>query len=91
MSITKSEYLKAKAIVEEYQREKYAKDSIKKSIVQLSPFGREMQKPHNKKGIITDRSLAGMYDYNVEVLWEDGKKQWMHESQTVKITEKGNI
>jgi len=80
--ITRKQYLEAKNITEEYCRQQYIKEMNRKVSVTLSAYGKEMQTPHNKKGVIVDKMLAGMTDYTVEVLWEDGKKEWMHESQT---------
>jgi hypothetical protein len=79
--ITTAEYLAAKAVVEQYQREQYLKETQQSAKVRLSKWGKEMQNPHDKTGTIVSRSLAGLYDYTVEVLWEDGKKEFMHESQ----------
>ena len=57
--------------------------------VRLSAFGREMQWAHKKTGIIINKSLAGMYDYSVEVLWDGTKKgEWMHESQVEPANQK---
>lgn len=57
--------------------------------VRLSAWGKEMQGPHKKTGIIINKSLAGMYDYSVEVLWDGAKKAiWMHESHVEPATAK---
>ena len=80
--ITESEYLKAKAIVEEYEEERVA---ISTKRVKLSSFGIEMQQPKpkdkNRQGTVIDRMKAGTYDYTVQVKWDGGKSEWMHESQ----------
>jgi hypothetical protein len=57
--------------------------------VRLSAWGKEMQGSHKKTGIIINKSLAGIYDYSVEVLWDGAKKAiWMHESQVEPVTSK---
>jgi len=83
MRITQKEYLEAKEIVDGYHRQLYAKTLHKKKAVMLSEYGKTMQKPHNKKGIIVNKRLAGVNDFTVEVCWENGKKEWMHESQVM--------
>jgi hypothetical protein len=86
--ITESEYLKAKAIVEEYEA---TVTTVSAERVKLSPFGIEMQQPKdkNKTGVILRRSLAGLYDYCVEVKWDNSTKaEWMHESQVEPVKQK---
>lgn len=78
--ITKAEYEAAKYVVEAYQRQMFRKNTTAPS-VRLSAFGKEVQTPHEKLGKVVTRTLAGMTDYSVEVLWEDGQKEWMHEHQ----------
>jgi len=82
MEITRKQYLEAKKMVEEYQIRQYQRALKELKPVRLSKYGREMQTPHNKTGVVIHRRLAGMTDYTVEVLWEDGKREEMDESQT---------
>jgi len=81
MEITRKQYLEAKKIVEEYQIRQYQRSISELNPVRLSEYGNTMQTPHGKTGVVIHRRLAGMTDYTVEVLWEDGKREEMHESQ----------
>lgn len=76
--ITKKQYLEAKAIVEEYQRIEYQNSLIER--VKLSAWGRQMQSPHNKKGIVVEKSGNCIW-----VIWEDGKREGMDKSQVERI------
>lgn len=80
-TITWNEYRQAKAIIQAYHTQKFARDVEKSKQVQLSEWGRTMQKPHNKIGIVVDRTRAGTTDFDVKVLWSCGKIEIMHESQ----------
>lgn len=82
--------------VDHHNRLAVAKQALEKQRkeqpkVRLSKWGIEMQRPSNKNktGIILRKSLAGMTDYSVEVLWDGAKKGiWMHESQVQSVKKK---
>jgi hypothetical protein len=82
--VSQKEYLAAKKVVDQYQLEQYRAST--KTKVQLSDFGKTMQKAHNKIGVIVNKSLAGQNDYSVQVLWSDNKLEWMHEHQVKEVS-----
>jgi len=75
--ITKEEYLKAKSIVDEY--EKCMKEQQKLPRVKLSKYGLQS---HGKRrsirvGVLLNKYKLGYNDYGVEVSW-DGERGTSH-------------
>lgn len=81
--ISKKEYKEAKDIVAKYERQEFLIQNSVPVYVKLSEFGKKMQRPHDKRGLIINKTKAGMSDHVISVEWEDGKIESMHESQTV--------
>jgi len=93
--ITLKQYKEAIKLIQDYNQQEADKQmfGVADRKVRLSPFGLTMEREGGEKkqikatdtGIITDRMLAGMHDYNVFIVWDNGKSEWRHESQVEKI------
>lgn len=89
--VTKAEFRAAMIIVENYCMQVETKPALKiheiGCRVRLSAFGRKMQRPHNRKGVVVDwLEWHGKEDGVVTVKWEGLKRpQSMHISQVEPI------